>query len=86
MARLIDADSITWDVDGVGEIPVITKEEIDAMPTVEAVPVEFIRALITDLDNSIMKYGGRFDYSASVDSWIHRRGALEGLIAEWEEE
>lgn len=39
MTRLIDADSIPWDVDGVGEIPVITKEEIDEMPTVDAVPV-----------------------------------------------
>lgn len=39
MTRLIDAESIPWDVDGVGEIPVITKEEIDDMPTVDAVPV-----------------------------------------------
>lgn len=39
MTRLIDADSIPWLVDGVGEIPVITKEEIDDMPTVDAVPV-----------------------------------------------
>ena len=30
--RLIDADSIPWLVEGVGEIPVITKEEIDQMP------------------------------------------------------
>lgn len=30
--RLIDADSIPWFVEGVGEIPVITKEEIDQMP------------------------------------------------------
>lgn len=37
MTRLIDADSIPWEVDGVGEIPVITKEEIDDMPTVDAV-------------------------------------------------
>lgn len=37
--RLIDADAIPWDVEGVGEIPVITKEEIDQMPTVDAVPV-----------------------------------------------
>ena len=34
MTRLIDADSIPWDVEGVGEIPVITKEEIDQLPTV----------------------------------------------------
>jgi hypothetical protein len=39
MTRLIDADAIPWDVEGVGEIPVITKEEIDQMPTVDAVPV-----------------------------------------------
>lgn len=32
--RLIDADAIPWDVEGVGEIPVITKEEIDQLPTV----------------------------------------------------
>ena len=32
--RLIDADSIPWDVEGVGEIPVITKDEIDQLPTV----------------------------------------------------
>ena len=39
MTRLIDADSIPWFVEGVGDIPVITKGEIDDMPTVEAVPV-----------------------------------------------
>ena len=39
MTRLIDADAIPWLVEGVGEIPVITKGEIDQMPTVDAVPV-----------------------------------------------
>ena len=39
MTRLIDADAIPWLVEGVGEIPVITKEEIDQMPTVDAEPV-----------------------------------------------
>ena len=34
MTRLIDADSIPWLVEGVGEIPVITKDEIDQLPTV----------------------------------------------------
>ena len=42
MTRLIDADSIPWEVDGVGDIPVITKEEIDKMPTVDRwIPVKF---------------------------------------------
>ena len=40
--NLIDRDAIPWSVDGVGEIPVITKEEIDEMPVVEAIPIEFI--------------------------------------------
>ena len=39
MTRLIDADKIPWDVDGVGTIPVVTKEEIDSMKTVDAEPV-----------------------------------------------
>lgn len=37
--RLIDADAIPWFVEGIGDIPVVTKEEIDSMPTVDAVPV-----------------------------------------------
>lgn len=37
--RLIDADAIPWFIEGIGEIPVITKEEIDEMPTIDAVPV-----------------------------------------------
>ena len=41
--KLIDADSIPWDVAGVGDIPVITKEEIDDMPTVQAIPIEWLR-------------------------------------------
>ena len=42
--NLIDRDAIPWSVDGVGEIPVVTKEEIDEMPVVEAegIPVGFI--------------------------------------------
>lgn len=35
MTRLIDADAIPWLVEGVGDIPVITKEEIDQLPTVD---------------------------------------------------
>ena len=50
MARLIDADAIPWDVEGVGEIPVITKEEIDQMPTVDAVPVRHGKFIGTEYD------------------------------------
>ena len=37
--RLIDVDAIPWSVDGVGDIPVITKQEIEEMPVIDAVPV-----------------------------------------------
>ena len=39
MTRLINADDIPWFAEGVGDIPVVTKDEIDRMPTVDAVPV-----------------------------------------------
>ena len=38
--RLIDADAIPWIVDGIGMIPVVGKDEIDEMPTIDAVPVK----------------------------------------------
>lgn len=38
--RLINTDDIPWDMEGVGFIPVVTKEEIDNMPTVKAEPVK----------------------------------------------
>lgn len=60
MTRLIDADSIPWEVDGVGEIPVITKEEIDAQPTVDAIPIEWIQKKI-----QIIEETGDF-YSSAV--------------------
>lgn len=37
--KLIDADAIPWMIVGIGEIPVITKEEVEEMPTVDAVEV-----------------------------------------------
>lgn len=39
--RLINADKIPWDVDGVGTIPVVTKEEVNKLPTIDAIPVSY---------------------------------------------
>lgn len=58
--RLIDADSIPWFVEGVGDIPVVTKEEIDNMPTVDAIPIEWIQKKI-----QIIEETGDF-YSSAV--------------------
>lgn len=41
MTRMIDADSIPWDVEGVGTIPVVTKEEVNNLPTIDAIPVAY---------------------------------------------
>lgn len=60
MTRLIDADSIPWEVDGVGDIPVVTKEEIDEMPTANAIPIEWIQKKI-----QIIEETGDF-YSSAV--------------------
>lgn len=58
--KLIDAESIPWEVDGVGEIPVITKQEIDEMPKVDAIPIEWIQKKI-----QIIEETGDF-YSSAV--------------------
>ena len=46
--KLIDADAIQWELVDVGYIPVITKEEIDELPTVDAVPVRHGKWLWVD--------------------------------------
>ena len=86
MMRLIDAERLLADLDAFPYVKHAIDSLIEEQPTIEAVPADYIREKIRDLDNSIKKYGGRFDYSAAVDAWILQRGALEGLIAEWEEE
>lgn len=73
--RLIDADSIPWDVEGVGEIPVITKDEIDQMPTVDAVPVDFIRSEIERMKKGSNRYYSECEAYAED---------LDILLMEWE--
>lgn len=68
--RLINTDDIPWNVDGVGEIPVITKEEIDAMPTVGAIPIEWIR-----------KYTKETPLYQSDDLALY----IDDMIADWAE-
>lgn len=69
--RLIDADAIPWDVEGVGEIPVITKEEIDEMPTVDAVPVEWI-----EVDIEASAFSGydihAYEVASMLEEWKER--------------
>lgn len=84
--RLIDADSIPWLVEGVGDIPVITKEEIDKMPTVDAIPIEFIQKEIKDLEDSLDFYGSIGEYDALRIDAMYQYDALTGLLLQWKAE
>ena len=86
MTRLIDVDSIPWFVEGVGEIPVVTREEIDALPTVDAIPIEYICPRIEKLNEYISKCGGSFEHEEMVNAYIHEVSALVRLIADWRKE
>lgn len=72
MVRLIDADAIPWDVEGVGEIPVITKEEIDEVPTVDAIPIEWLKE----------HYPTKQVYG--TEQYFRTAYAVQDILAEWE--
>lgn len=67
--RLIDADSIPWFVEGVGDIPVVTKEEIDNMPTVEAIPIEYINNQIGRWERSKCESYHAICYRHLIEEW-----------------
>ena len=70
--RPIDADAIPWNVDGVGEIPVITKEEIDSMPTVDAEPVRHGKWI--DIDSQMYTWKVRCDQCGHERSMMSTQG------------
>lgn len=81
MIRLINANSIPWDVEGVGEIPVITKEEIEQMPTVDAVPISFIEKRIEQLKNQAdYEFEANGGYAGGSQ---YRQWELECLLDAW---
>ncbi len=81
--RLIDADAISYELVDVGYIPVITKEEIDAMPTANAIPIKFIkgelkrlRANLIDADPDDVGYAWYLKMKIE---------ALSDLLGAWED-
>lgn len=79
--RTIDADAVPWIVADVGEIPVITKEEIDSMPTVKAEPehghweetkvVDVEDCYIDQLQSARCSVCGRYHTAPYMYSWAH---------------
>lgn len=79
--RLIDIDEIPWNVDGVGEIPVITKEEIEAMLVVDAIPMGYIAKHALAYSDMAQQSQGREFEQAS-----HAEHVLNLLMIAWVKE
>ena len=58
---------------------------INAMPTIDAIPVSFIQELIDRDKQLIEEYGGKQDYEIIVDGLIERAVNYEALIEKWRE-
>lgn len=79
--RLIDADELRWTTlqDGFGRINtcIVFESDIDAMPTIEAIPIKWIETLanccIEREKNNHFAYRGFGDYGDSllelIDDW-----------------
>lgn len=84
MTRLIDADKLWMVTEGDHEY--YEKFEIDESPTVDAIPIEWIKERIKNLNEYISRYGGVFEQEHVVDAKIHEVGGLIRLIADWQSE
>lgn len=69
--RLIDADSIEW------EYKCISKEEIDEQPTVEAIPVDWIKKQA--FKNPALNRN--LFYNMIIDEWRKKMNNLEYQLA-----
>ena len=100
--RLIDADVVVKDIADLMRSPWFCakegfpwrKEAVEIVrdlcvikePTVEAIPIEWIKERIEDLNEYISKWGGVFEQEHVVDAKIHEVGGLIRLIADWRAE
>lgn len=83
--KLIDADAIPWFVEGIGDIPVITREEIDEMPTVEAIPegwiIAYIKAKMDKVADMVKADGNEHEMGME----IVEATAINKMLTAWEE-
>jgi hypothetical protein len=80
MPRLIDADSIPWFVEGVGDIPVITKQEIDEMPTVDAIPYDYI----LNIKEELRQKARESESQERKEFYLQNAEAIQRLLVTWE--
>lgn len=87
--RLIDADAIEYEplIDSIGNGMYshsyhVYEGVIDAMPTIDAVPVSFIKAEI-DLMNLKVQIAMSEGDVESAEKWITRLSALIAVIGRW---
>jgi len=91
---LIDADDIVLDYSGLANISPLDfrgtaeyfAKQIDAMPTVDAIPISYIQKEIEDLEKSLDFYGSIGEYDALRIDAMYQHDALTGLLRQWKAE
>lgn len=93
MTRLINADNIEyhmmakedWLGNTVEDSKMVWKADIDSMPTVDAIPVEWIRDYTTRLRNSADHLDNREEHELA-DIFIYGQDAINFMLMKWKEE
>lgn len=80
--KLIDADELRWTnlQDGFGRINtcIVFESDINAMPTVDAIPIDFIEKYAQLSDDLVVLFGVPADvlknvYRSLIDEWKNRK-------------
>lgn len=80
--KLIDADGLRWTnlQDGFGRINtcIVFESDINAMPTVDAIPIDFIEKYAQLSDDLVVLFGVPADvlknvYRSLIDEWKNRK-------------
>ena len=61
-------------------------KQIDAEPTIEAIPVEWIKERIKTLNEYTREYGDMAEHNSVVTATIHEASGLVRAIYDWREE
>lgn len=92
--RLIDLDELmkfplridNYDKENGNEVFMLGIESVldyaEELPTVDAIPIEYINRRIETLNEYISKLGGSFDHEEMVNAYIHEVSALVRLIVD----
>lgn len=78
--RLIDADTLPRHGRRGG---LVEWGDIKSAPTVDAIPIEYIKRRCDTLNEFISEWGGDLDHDELVNKHLYEVGALVRLMADW---